>query len=86
MWARIFNALSEPRRRIALHLLDSSIVRAISRSRGGLSSKIPVIVGASGDARQFVLSAGQVSDKAVWISRCSPAFPRRGTPVAEPES
>ncbi|UFN46857.1 IS5 family transposase [Roseomonas sp. OT10] len=78
VWLRVFEALAATSPQ-SLHLIDSSIIRAhqhaaggkkggpdhaIGRSRGGLSTKINVLVNQDGLPLRIVLSAGQASDKA----------------------
>ncbi|WP_323716361.1 IS5 family transposase [Paracoccus aminovorans] len=78
VWLRVFEALAAASPQ-SMQLIDSSIVRAhqhaaggkkggpdhaIGRSRGGLTSKIHVVVDESGLPVRLALTAGQASDKA----------------------
>ncbi|MCR4264879.1 IS5 family transposase [Nitratireductor sp. ZSWI3] len=78
VWLRVFEALAAASPQ-SMQLIDSSIVRAhqhaaggkkggpdhaIGRSRGGLTSKIHVVVDEKGLPVRLALTAGQASDKA----------------------
>ncbi len=78
----------------SLHLLDASVVRAhqhaaggkkggpdhaIGRSRGGLSTKIHVVVDGRGLPRRFALTPGQASDKAAVPALLDGLEPARDT-------
>nr|WP_235891101.1 IS5 family transposase [Pararhizobium mangrovi] len=78
IWLRVFEALAAASPQ-SMQLIDSSIVRAhqhaaggkkgvrnhaIGRSRGGLTSKIHVVVDEKGLPVRLALTAGQASDKA----------------------
>ena len=93
VWLRVSEAL---RAQVpeALHLIDTSIVRAhqhvvsgkkggadhaIGRSRGGLSTKVHVVVDSCGLPVKFLLTPGQASDKGSVADLLAGLDPARDT-------
>jgi transposase len=75
VWKRVFDVLQDPD--LKWMIRDSTVVRAhqhaagrkggqsdeaLGRSRGGFSTKIPILVDALGDPVEFPLTAGQEAD------------------------